>query len=66
MVKERATQRAKLEESNMMSPTDSDRETEQAEHLQGNVREQTKLQLMRALVENQDPSSKVFTSSLIT
>lgn len=49
-----------------MSPTDSDRETEQAEHLQGNVREQTKLQLMRALVENQDPSSKVFTSSLIT
>ncbi|XP_044494256.1 CRAL-TRIO domain-containing protein YKL091C-like isoform X2 [Mangifera indica] len=42
----------------MMSPTDSDRETEQAEHLQGNVREQTKIQLMRALVEKQDPSSK--------
>ncbi|KAJ0051840.1 hypothetical protein Pint_01298 [Pistacia integerrima] len=42
----------------MMSPTDSDREKEEGKHLQSNEKEQTKLQLMKALVEKQDPSSK--------
>ncbi|KAJ0112276.1 hypothetical protein Patl1_01334 [Pistacia atlantica] len=42
----------------MMSPTDSDREKEEGKHLQINEKEQTKLQLMKALVEKQDPSSK--------